>query len=89
MQKNKVNYGYANGSQGGRQQERKLVYIRQNDDYKATWEEAVRSNGLVLPKLDDVATRAIQSTCNMNKSQMRQLWGCLKAELGSAVFCSD
>jgi hypothetical protein len=66
-----------------------LVYIGQNEDYKTTWEEAVKSNGLVLPKLDGIVTRAIQSTCNMNKSQMRQLRGCLKAELGSAVFCSE
>jgi hypothetical protein len=66
-----------------------LVYIGQNDDFKAIWEEAVRSNGLVLPSLDGVATRAIQSTCNMNKSQMRQLCGCLKAELGSSVFCLE
>jgi hypothetical protein len=29
-----------------------LNYIGQNDNYKATWEEAVRSNGLVLPTLD-------------------------------------
>ncbi len=66
-----------------------LMYIGQEDDYKATWEEAVKSNGLVLPTLDGVATRAIQSTCNMNKSQMRQLRGCLKAELGSTVFSSE
>jgi hypothetical protein len=26
-----------------------LTYIRQNKEYKAAWEEAVRSNGLVLP----------------------------------------
>jgi hypothetical protein len=50
-----------------------LVYIGQNDDYKTTWEEAVKSNGLGLPKLDSVVTRAIQSTCNMKKSQIRQL----------------
>jgi hypothetical protein len=56
-----------------------LMYIGQEDDYKATWEEVVKSNGLVLPTLDALATRAIQSTCNMNKSQMRQLCGCLKA----------
>jgi hypothetical protein len=49
-----------------------LMYIGEEDDYKATWEEAVKSNGLVLPTLDGVATLAIQSTCNMNKSQMRQ-----------------
>jgi hypothetical protein len=66
-----------------------LVYIGQNDEYKTAQEEAVKSNGLVLPKLNGVATSAIQSTCNMNKSQMRQLRGCLKAELGSAVFCSE
>jgi hypothetical protein len=66
-----------------------LVYIGQNEEYKGTWEEAVTSNGLVLPKLDGVATRAIQSTCNMNKSQMRQLRGCLRAELGSPVFSSE
>ncbi len=66
-----------------------LTYIGQNEDYKATWEEAVRPNGLVLPSLDGVATRAIQSMCNINKSQMRQLRGCLKSELGSTVFASE
>ena len=68
-----------------------LMYIGQEDDNdKATWEEAVKSNGLALPTLDGVATRAIQSTCNMNKLQMRQLRGCLKAtKLGSAVFSSE
>jgi hypothetical protein len=63
-----------------------LTYIGHNDNYKAISEEAVRSNGLVLPALDGVATKAVQSMCNMNKkSQMRQLRSCLKAELGSSV----
>jgi hypothetical protein len=66
-----------------------LTYIGQNEDYKATWEEAVRSNGLIVPTLDGVATRAIQSMCNMNKSQMKQLRSCLKSELGSSVFCTE
>jgi hypothetical protein len=63
-----------------------LMYIRQNKDYRAMWEEAVRSNGLVVPTLDAIATRAVQSMCNMNKSQMKQLRSCLKSELGSLVF---
>jgi hypothetical protein len=33
-----------------------LVYIGQNNSYKAIWEEAPRSNGPVLPTLDGVAT---------------------------------
>jgi hypothetical protein len=66
-----------------------LVYIGQNDSYKAIWEEALRSNGSVLSTLDGVAARAIQSTCEMKKSQIRQLCSCLKARLGSAVFCSE
>jgi hypothetical protein len=67
-----------------------LMCMGQEDDYKATcWEEAVKSNGLVLPTLDGVATRAIQSTCIMSKSQMRQLRGCPKAELGSTIFSSE
>jgi hypothetical protein len=66
-----------------------LIYIGQNDDYKATWEEAVKTNGLVIPTLDGVATKAVQSMCNMNKSQMRQLRSCLKAELGSSVFSTE
>jgi hypothetical protein len=66
-----------------------LMYIGQENDYKATWEETVKSNGLVLPTLDGVATRAIQFTCSTNKSQMRQLRGCLKTELGSTVFTSE
>jgi hypothetical protein len=66
-----------------------LTYIRQDKDYKAMWEEAVRSNGLVVPALDGVATRAIQSMCNMNKSQMKQLRSCLKLELGASVFSTE
>jgi hypothetical protein len=66
-----------------------LTYIGQNDDYKATWEAAVRMNGLVLPTLDGVATKAVQSMCNMNKSQMKQLRSCLKAELGSSIFSTE
>jgi hypothetical protein len=66
-----------------------LTYIGQDDDYKATWEEAVKSNGLILPTLDAVATKAVQSMCNMNKSQMKQLRSCLKAELGSSVFSTE
>ena len=66
-----------------------LMYISKDDDYEATWEEVIKSNGLVLPTLDGVVTRAIQSTCNMNKLQMRQHCGCLKAELGSSVFSSE
>jgi hypothetical protein len=67
-----------------------LTYIGQNDDYKATWEEAIRFNCLALPTLDGVATKAIlQSMCNTNKSQMRQLLSCLKTELGSSVFSTE
>jgi hypothetical protein len=64
--------GYVNGTWGpGNEKESLLdllVYIGQNENFKATWEEAVKTNGLVLLKLDGVATRAIQSTYNMNKS---------------------
>jgi hypothetical protein len=56
---------------------------------KATWEEAVRANGLILPGIDGVATKATASMCNMNKSQMKQLRSCLKAELGSLVFSAE
>jgi hypothetical protein len=63
-----------------------LAYIGQNEEYKATWEEGVRANGLILPVLDGVASKAIQSMCNMNKSQMKQLRSCLKVELGSTIF---
>ena len=66
-----------------------LTYIGQNEDYKATWEEAVRANGLIVPVLDGVATKAVQSMCNMNKLQMRQLRSCLKAELCSSIFCFE
>jgi hypothetical protein len=53
------------------------------------WEEAVKSNGLILPTLDGVTTKAVQCMCNMNKSQMTQLRSCLKAELGSSVFSTE
>jgi hypothetical protein len=42
----------------------------------------LRSNGLILPTLDGVATKAIQSMCNMNKSQMKQLQSSPRAENG-------
>jgi hypothetical protein len=63
-----------------------LIYTGQNEEYKATWEETVRANGLILPVLDGVASKAIQSMCNMNKSQMKQPCSCLKAELGSTIL---
>ena len=66
-----------------------LTYIGQNEDYRAMWKEAVRSNGLVVPTLVGLATRTIQSMCNMNKSQMKQLRSCLKSELGSSVFSTE
>jgi hypothetical protein len=66
-----------------------LTYIGQNDNYKAMWEEVARSNGLILLILDSVATKAIQSMCNMNKPQMRQFPSCLKAELGLLVFSTE
>jgi hypothetical protein len=76
------------GGQGNKQEKLLdlLVYIDQNNNYNAMWEEAIRSNGLLLPTLVGVVTQAIQSTCNMNKFQMRQLHGCLKVKLRSAVF---
>jgi hypothetical protein len=50
-----------------------LTYIRQKEDYKVTRVEAVRSNRPILPTLDCVTIRAIQSMSNMNKSQMSWL----------------
>jgi hypothetical protein len=50
-----------------------LSYIGQNETYKETWQEAVRLNGLIVPALDGVATKAVQSMCNLNQSQMKQL----------------
>jgi hypothetical protein len=42
-----------------------LTYLGENEEYKVTWEEAMRSttNGLVLPTLDGAVV-----LCNMNKS---------------------
>jgi hypothetical protein len=80
------------GGPGGNQQETLLdllSYIGQDEEHKQTWELAVRASGLVLPALDGVATKAIQSMCNMNKSQMKQLRRCLKAELGSSIFSTE
>jgi hypothetical protein len=59
------------------------MYIGQEDDCNATW-EGVKSNGLVLPTLDGMATPAIQLAHNMSKSQMRQLLELL--ELFTLVF---
>jgi hypothetical protein len=66
-----------------------LTYIGQHKDYKVTWEVAARTNGLVLPTLDGVATKAVQSIRNLNKSQMKQLRSCLKAELGLMMFSTE
>ncbi len=66
-----------------------LTYIGQNNDNKAAWEAAVRMNLLVLPTLDGISTKAVQSMSNMKKSQMKQLRSCLKAELGSLVFSME
>ncbi len=51
--------------------------------------EAVRSNGLILPTFDGVTTFAIQSLCNMNKTQMKCLRRCLISELGVPIFCTE
>jgi hypothetical protein len=65
-----------------------LTCVAQNEECKATWEEAVRANGLIVPVLDAVSTKAVQSLCNMNKSQMKQLRSCLKTELHRAPNCT-
>jgi hypothetical protein len=59
-----------------------LAYIGVNKVYKAIWQEAVRSNELLVPTFDGVTTQAMQSMCNMNKSQMKQLRDCSKSKLG-------
>jgi hypothetical protein len=66
-----------------------LTYVAQNEECKATWEEAARANGLIVPVLDAVSTKAVQSLCDMNKSQMKQLRSCLKTELGLSMFCTE
>jgi hypothetical protein len=67
-----------------------LTYIGQyEDDCKVTRVEAVRYNRLILPTLDNVTARVIQSMCSMNKSQMRQLHSCLKVKFGSSVFSTE
>jgi hypothetical protein len=67
-----------------------LTHIGRKEDYGDAWKEAVALNGhTFIPRLDAVATFAVQSSCNMNQTQMKQLRRCLRAELGSTVFSTE
>jgi hypothetical protein len=67
-----------------------LTHIGRKDDYGDAWKEAVKLNGhSLVPRLDTVASFAVQSACNINQTQMKQLRCCLHAEIGSTVFSTE
>ena len=48
-----------------------LLYFFLYDTYQETWQEDVALNGGTnIPKIDEVATKAIQSVCNINCNQI-------------------
>ena len=53
------------------------------------WEKAVGLNGFVLPEIDPVDTRAVQSMCNMNQNQMKMMRSCLRILVGSSLFATE
>jgi hypothetical protein len=67
-----------------------LTHIGRKEDYGDAWKEAVQLNGhSLVPRLDATASFAVQSSCNMNQTQMKELRRCLRAEIGSAVFSTE
>ena len=66
-----------------------LLFIGQSETYKHVWDAAVETNGVPIPKMDETTTFAVQSMCNMNKTQMRMLRRCLRAEIGSTLFSTE
>ena len=67
-----------------------LTHIGRKEEYGDAWKEGVQLNGhSVVPRLDATATFAVQSSCNMNQTQMKQLRCCLRAEIGSSVFSTE
>jgi hypothetical protein len=67
-----------------------LTHIGRKVDYGDAWKEAVQLNGhSLVPRLDATTTFAVQSTCNINQTQMKQLRRCLRSETGSTVFSTE
>jgi hypothetical protein len=60
-----------------------LDLLTQTEDYKGMWEEAMRSNVLVLPTLDGVASVPPHSTA---RSPMKSLWIRLKVLVKKYLF---
>jgi hypothetical protein len=55
-----------------------LTHIGCKEDYGGTWKEAAQLNEhSLVPKLDATALFAVQLSCNMNQTQMKQLCYCL------------
>ena len=65
-----------------------LTYLARST-YSQTWDMVVSENGYPIPKIDAYGTKAIQSMCNMNGSQMRTLRSCLRIEAGSPILSSE
>jgi hypothetical protein len=80
------------GGEEGRERETLLdlfCCLGRREKYKDIWVEAVRLNGNPIPRINEAATKAIQSMANLNRRQMRQLRSCLKTELGSSIFATE
>ena len=66
-----------------------LTFFARDVNYCQIWNDVVEQNGSSIPKIDEPTTKAIQSMCNMNITQMRTLRSCLYSELGSPIFASE
>ena len=66
-----------------------LTCVSLSEEFKDTYDDAIKYNGYKLPKIDGVATKAIQSLCNINRKQMSTLSSCLKMKIGECIFSSE
>ena len=64
-----------------------LRYIGSTDEYKLVFKKAAKSFGLSkLPKLDGIMTFAIQTSCCLNQTQIRELKRNLILTIGTPLF---
>lgn len=66
-----------------------LSLFARSEEYRKGWDEVVLLNRMPKPRIDELGTKAIQSICNINQTQMRTLQSCLKTELGSSNFATE
>ena len=56
-----------------------LSYFALSETYQDIWQYSVALNGVTpIPKIDKVATKEIQSICNINGNYMKILRSCLQ-----------